>query len=40
MGFQLNTFGEHNTMKIISCVWGKLLSIVGLYGRINRELEW
>jgi hypothetical protein len=43
MGFQLSTFleeflfGEHSTMKVVSCVWGgELFSIIGLYGRISQ----
>ncbi|MBA0664721.1 hypothetical protein Goklo_004682 [Gossypium klotzschianum] len=29
-------------MKVVSCVWGELFSIVGLYGRIIRgpERRW
>ncbi|MBA0861606.1 hypothetical protein Goshw_029480, partial [Gossypium schwendimanii] len=35
-------FGEHSTIKVVSCVWGELLSIVRFYCRISRgpERRW
>ncbi|MBA0654022.1 hypothetical protein Goklo_021107, partial [Gossypium klotzschianum] len=30
---------EHSTIKFVSCVWGELLSIIGLYCRISRGPE-
>ncbi|XP_052479581.1 ATP synthase subunit alpha, chloroplastic-like [Gossypium raimondii] len=32
-------FGEHSTMKVVSCVRGELLSIIGLYGRTSQGPE-